>query len=130
MRYFHTLTFRVLVGSCVLLIVLFWLYTSFAVNFHENQMMDQVLDSALKVSHIIKNSTRYSMMQGRNKDAYEIMKTIGQEPGVEGISIYNKRGKIMFSTNPSDVGRVVDMHAEACDICHDGAQPLQSVPNQ
>jgi two-component system, NtrC family, sensor kinase len=130
MRYFHTLTFRVLVGSCLLLIALFGLYTYYAVSFHSAQLLNEVRDHAIRVSDVIKNSTHYSMLQGRNQDAYEIMKTIGEEPGVEGIWIYNKRGKIMFATDPSQIGSVVDMKAEACDICHESDKPLQSVPTK
>ncbi len=128
MRYFHTLTFRVLVGSFLLLVLVFSLYTSFAVQFHTDQIEAQITDSANRVSDIIKNSTRYSMMQGRNQDAYKIMETIGQEPGVEGIRIYNKLGRIIFSTIKYEEGGVVDMKEEACTVCHDGAKPLSSVP--
>jgi len=130
MRYFHTLTFRVLAGSCVLLIALFGVYTYFAVTFHSAQMLEGVRDHAISVSGVIKHSTHYSMLRGRNQDAYEIMKKIAEEPGVEGIWIYNKRGMIMFSTDVSQQGSVVDMRAEACDICHESNKPIQSVPSK
>jgi two-component system NtrC family sensor kinase len=127
MRFFQTLTFRVLVGSFFLLISLFGLYTYYAVNFHSTQMMEVVRNHAIMVSNLIKNSTHYSMLQGRNQDAYEIMKRIAAEHGVEGIWIYNNRGKIMFSTDRSQEGSVVNMHAEACDICHVQGRPLRLV---
>ena len=128
MRYFHTLTVRVLIGSCVLLIILFGLYTYFAVSFHTEQMMSEVSDSAERVSDVIKNSTHYSMLLNRSMDVKQIITTIGREPGVEGIRIYNKHGVIMFSTNKSEEGRVVDMKEEACTVCHASGKPLQSVP--
>jgi two-component system NtrC family sensor kinase len=130
MRFFHTLIFRVLVGSCLLLIILVGYYALFAVRFHERQIMDQVIDSAATVSDIIKNSTHYSMLENRSKDVKEIIDSIGHEPGVEGIYIYNKRGKIITSTNKSEEGTVVDLKAEACYVCHDSAKPLQSVPRE
>jgi two-component system NtrC family sensor kinase len=130
MPYFQTLTVRALIGSFLLLIVLFGLYTYIAVIFHTDQMMAQVLDSATGISDIIKKSTRYSMLQGRNPDAYEIMKTIGEEPGVEGIRIYNKVGVIIFSTNKAEEGTRVDMKEEQCTVCHASGTPLQSVPTK
>jgi two-component system NtrC family sensor kinase len=130
MPYFQTLTVRALIGSFLLLIVLFGLYTYIAEIFHTDQMMAQVLDSASRISDIIKKSTRYSMLQGRNPDAYEIMKTIGEEPGVEGIRIYNKVGVIMFSTNKAEEGTRVDTKEEQCTVCHAGGTPLQSVPTK
>jgi len=128
MRFVHTLTFRVLVGSCLLLITLFGLYSYFSIRYSTDQMMAQVIDSADRVSDVIRNSTRYSMLLNRKEDVYQIITTIGREPGVEGIRIYNKRGAIIFSTNKSEEMSTVDMHAEACYVCHDSAKPLQSLP--
>jgi two-component system NtrC family sensor kinase len=128
MRVVHTLTFRVLVGSCLLLFALITLYSYLAVRFHSAQMMSQVTDSANRASDIIKQSTRYSMLLNRRDDVFQIIKTISSEPGVDGIRIYNKQGEIMFSTDKSEEGKVVDMHAEACYACHKRAEPLRSLP--
>ncbi len=127
MRFVHTLTFRVLVGSCLLLMTLFGVYSYFSIRYTTNQMMAQVIDSANRVSDIIKNSTRYSMLLDQTENVYQIITTIGREPGVEGIRIYNKRGVIMISTDKSEEQSVVDMHAEACYVCHETDKPLQSL---
>jgi two-component system NtrC family sensor kinase len=128
MVFFRSLTFRVLIGSFVLLLALFALYSAFAIRLHTDHMMAQVVDSATRVSDIIKKSTRYHMLLNRREDVFEIIRTIGEEPGVEGIRIYNKLGQVMFSTDSSETGKVVDMQAEACYACHDRADPLQSLP--
>jgi two-component system, NtrC family, sensor kinase len=127
-RLFHTLTFRVIVGSSLLLVALFALYSYFVISFNTEQMSAQIADSANRVSDIIKQSTHYSMLLNRREDVFQIITTIGQEPGVDGIRIYNKRGEIMFSTDKAEEGRTVDMHAEACFACHNQAEPLKSLP--
>src|SRR4030042_2360857 len=96
MRYFHTLTFRVLVGSCLLLICMFGLYTYFAVDLHTRQMITHVQDNADRMGDVVKNSTHYSVLLNRSQDVKEIITTIGKEPGIEAIRLYNKRGIIMF----------------------------------
>ncbi|MBI3192915.1 MAG: hypothetical protein HYZ34_00445, partial [Ignavibacteriae bacterium] len=126
MKFFHSLTFRVLGGSFVLLLILFGFYSYFAIQFHSEQMMEYVLQSASRSSDVIKKSTHYSMLLNRREDVYQIINTIGTEPGMEGIRIYNKRGEIMFSTNKSEEQTAVDMNAEACVACHEQQQPLQS----
>lgn len=126
--YFHTLSFRVLVGSLVVLLVLFGFYSYFAIQFYTEQMLNSRLESANRMSDVIKKSTHYGMLLNRTEDVYQIITTIGKEPGVEGIRIYNKRGEIMFSTEKQEEHTVVDMHAEACYVCHDQAKPLESLP--
>jgi len=128
MRWFQTLRGRLLVGSLLLLVILFGIYSYFSVHFYANQMMSQVLESANNVSDFIKSSTHYSMLQNRKEDVYQIIRTIGSQTGIEGIRIYNKRGQITFSTDKTEQGRVVDLKAEACYGCHDQARPLESVP--
>jgi two-component system NtrC family sensor kinase len=128
MRFLRTFTFRVLIGFCLLLFSLFAIYSFVAIRVQTDQMMAQVYDSAARVSDIIKNSTHYSMLLNRREDVFQIITTIGREPGVDGIRIYNKRGVIMFSTHKTEEGSVVDMHAEACYGCHNRAEPLQSLP--
>jgi len=121
MRYVHTLAFRVLVGSCLFLITLFGFYTYFAVQFHTAQMDRQVRSSALSLSNIIKNSTRYSMLKFQTEDLRETIRNIGREPGVE-IRLYNKRGRIMVATDSAQEGRVVGVADEACKGCHHDPQ--------
>lgn len=128
MRFIKTFTFRVLIGSCLLLLALFAIYSFVAIQVQTDQLMLQVNDSAARVSDIIKNSTRYSMLLNRREDVFQIITTIGREPGVEGIRIYNKRGEIMFSTAKTEEGTTVDLHGEACYGCHNRAEPLKSLP--
>ncbi len=127
-KFIHSLSFRVLGGSFILLFVLFGIYSYFAIQFHTNQMMSSVLLGANRLSDVIKNSTHYSMLMNRKEDVYQIISTVGTEPGVEGIRIYNKKGVIMFSTNGAEEQTNVDMNMEACVVCHSMSEPLKSLP--
>jgi two-component system NtrC family sensor kinase len=109
-------------------LILFGIYSYFSVRFYTDQMMSQVTESANSVSDFIKSSTHYSMLLNQKEDVYEIIRTIGRQPGISSIRIFNKRGEITFSTEGSEQGSVVDLKAEACYGCHDQARPLESVP--
>jgi two-component system NtrC family sensor kinase len=128
MKVLKSLSFRVFAGSLVLLMTLFGIYSYFAIKFHTDQVMQYVQGSASRLSDVIKNSTHYSMLLNRKEDVYQSITMIGTEPGVEGIRIYNKRGEIMFSTQKGEEHRIVDMHTEACFVCHEQEKPIQSLP--
>lgn len=127
MRWLRTLKGRLLLGS-FLLLILFGIYSYFSVRFYTDQMMSQVTESANRVSDFIKSSTHYSMLLNRKEDVYEIIQTIGRQPGIISIRIFNKRGEITYSTEETEKGTVVDLKAEACYGCHDQERPLESVP--
>jgi len=53
-----------------------------------------------------------------------VVNDIGSEPGIRGIRVFNKDGRISFSTNAAEVGRTVDKRDQACAGCHGGKTPL------
>ena len=77
------------------------------------------------MSDVIERSMRYSMLLNRREDVDQIMKTVGNEERIAGIRIYNKKGVVTYSTQESEIGKNVNMWAEACTACHAGPKPLQ-----
>ncbi|MCC6861800.1 MAG: HAMP domain-containing protein [Bryobacterales bacterium] len=102
----------------------FALFGFFNLRMQQAQSEQLLLRSADRVSDIIERSTRYQMMRNDRTALYEIMKAFGSEPGIRRVRILNKEGRISFSTDASEVNRVVDKSAEACYGCHAQEAPL------
>jgi two-component system NtrC family sensor kinase len=92
------------------------------------QWMDFLEQSASRTSELIKKGTYYGMLLNRKEEIHRTIAKIAQTPDVAGVRIYDKRGVIIFSADPAEIGRTVDLQAEACVVCHDRAAPLHSVP--
>ena len=105
-------------------------YAYHSIKTHTRDLQEAVYLSADRVADIIRRSTRFSMMLNRNEDIYQIINTIGHEPGVDGIRIYNKKGEIIHSTRSDEIGTAVDLYAEACYSCHSEKQPLTALTTQ
>ncbi len=129
MRVLRTVSFRVLAGTLFLLLLAFGLFATFAIHFYTVELTSQAIASASRISDFIAASTQYSMLLNRKQDVYQMARTLGTQPGVMSIRIYNKRGQITFSTDSTEQGRMVDLHAEACVACHDSARPLERLPS-
>ncbi len=84
-----------------------------------------VLRNATQLSETIKKSIRNDMFENRKEAAYKIMETIGQQEGIERVRIYSSEGKILFSTDNTELGQMVNQAAEACYGCHAEARPLE-----
>jgi two-component system NtrC family sensor kinase len=85
---------------------------------------EMVLQSADRVADLIQRSTRYQMLHNDRDALYHVINTMGSEPGIRRIRIFNKEGRITFSTDPGEVNTAVNKHAEACYACHAQQQPL------
>ncbi|PWB67765.1 MAG: hypothetical protein C3F14_01335, partial [Deltaproteobacteria bacterium] len=83
-----------------------------------------ILRNASQLSETIKKSIQNDMLENRKEAAYKIMETIGEQEGIEKVRIYSSEGKILYSSDASEVGGMVDKRAEACYGCHLEARPL------
>jgi two-component system, NtrC family, sensor kinase len=83
-----------------------------------------VVRGAAQFSDTIKASTYHFMLSDERMGAYRTMEMIGQLKGIEQVRMLNKEGRVTFSTDRAEVGRLVDKGAEACYACHAAGQPL------
>lgn len=127
MRIANTIAFRLFLLIATVQTIILAGLTFATIRVQYSHLMENVDASAARVSDLIARSTRYSMLLNRKEDVHNIISSVGEEPGIEGIRIYNKQGAIVFATVPSDIHQVVDMNAEACVSCHGGVD-LHSPP--
>ncbi|HYV41183.1 MAG TPA: ATP-binding protein [Thermoanaerobaculia bacterium] len=91
---------------------------------HRRDLEERTFASTDRISETIKRSARYSMLSNHRDEVYHIITTIGAQPGIGRIRIYNEQGRISFSTDEHEVGSFVDKKVEACVSCHAQEQPL------
>jgi two-component system, NtrC family, sensor kinase len=82
-----------------------------------------VLDWAQRISDLMRHGTRYQMLRNDREALYQFIRTVGSEPGVKRLRVYNEEGRISFSTMASEVGRRVDTNSSACHPCHVDGPP-------
>lgn len=103
-------------------------YAALDARITARQWEDNLEAWALTISNLIADSTHHSMLLNRKEDVPYIIQAIAAEPGVEGVRIYDKQGAIIVSADAAEVGRQVDLKAEACVVCHAAGEPLGAVP--
>lgn len=104
------------------------------ITLHRDNLEDATYAAGDRITDMIKRSTRYGMLHNRSDETHQIVASIGAQPGIEKISIFNKAGTIRFSTDEREISTNVDQTAEACRACHIRAgQSFQSsaaIPHQ
>ncbi|MBZ5516172.1 MAG: HAMP domain-containing protein [Acidobacteriia bacterium] len=110
-----------LVGSMVLL---FGFLGYVNLRLHRQYLEEMVFTSADRISDLIRRSIRYSMLRDEREEVFQIINTVGHQPGISKIRIFNKEGRITFSTDRQELGQFVDKKGEACYACHAQSAPL------
>jgi two-component system NtrC family sensor kinase len=84
---------------------------------------ETLIVGADQLSRGLNSATWHAMLADDRQAAYDTMQVVARQPGISRIRIFNKEGRIMFSTAP-EAEPFVDKNAEACVLCHASAQPL------
>lgn len=130
MKITRFLAFRLFLVILIVVLVGMGIFTTLTVRRIQERTTESLIVAAARISDIIKRSTHYSMLLNRREDIYQSITTIGNEPGIHAIRIYNKKGEITFSTEAPDVGKVVDRNAEACTACHSSSEPPRDLKRE
>jgi len=97
----------------------------FTLTAEERQMLRAMIQGADQLSRGITSATWHAMLADRRKDAYQVMETIARKQGIDRIRMFDRTGRMTFSTNPEDVRGHPETSAHTCTACHTWALPLQ-----
>ena len=120
--------YKLIVATCGVAFAIITIFAYLMLQAQRRQLLAEVERSANQLSETIKSSTHYDMLLNRSESVHRIINTIGAQEGIEKVRIFNKEGRIIRSTDPGDIGQMVDQHTEACDMCHAADKPLERVP--
>lgn len=112
------LSIKLVIITSLVLIAALSVHTYLTIQFFRKNLINIYRNGAYATSDIIKGSTRYSMLLNRREDLSQTTRSLGNEPGIKKIRIYNKMGEIAFSSDSSEIGRKIDKSSEACIGCH------------
>lgn len=106
------------------MVVIFALLGYLTIRLHRKHLDAAALQSAERISDVIRRSTTYYMMRNDREGVYHTMATMADEPGVVRVRVFDGEGRISYSTDPSEISHGVDKNAEACYACHAQQEPL------
>ena len=127
-RAFTKISFKLIFTVGIVTFAIVSVYSFFSIQAQRNELLSQAEFYASKLSETIRNSTHLSMLENRSDQTHTIINTISHEPGLREIRIFNKEGRIMFSSQKEFIGEMVDQNAEACFGCHTANEPLERLP--
>ncbi|MGB2869787.1 MAG: ATP-binding protein [Bacteroidota bacterium] len=122
----NRLAAKLIISLTVLIIVAEGISGFITIKTQERQLLNAMVTGADQLSRGITSATWHAMLADRRDDAYTVMNTIALKQGIERIRIFNKEGRVMFSTTSGE-NLQVDKKAEACYFCHASDQPLVKV---
>ena len=124
------ISLKLFVLLTILLLLILSVIIFINISFYSNHIEMNIRSQAIQASHIIKRSIRNSMLKNQRGDLAEILTNIAKEPYIRNIRLFEKNGRIEFSTDPSEINTTFKKNDALCVLCHSGLQPEGVIPEE
>jgi two-component system NtrC family sensor kinase len=99
------------------------------IRYEENIMMKNLINYASSTADLVKRGIHHSMLTAHREAVKQTIDVIGSDSGIKDISVFDKKGTVVYSSIRSGVGRSVEKTHPACQMCHsDSEKPSAVLP--
>src|SRR5579864_8385464 len=95
----------------------------------KKQLVGTMILGADQLSRSITGATWHAMLDDDRKAAYEIMRVIADKQGIDRIRMFNREGRLSFSTDAREQPGVTSQSNEVCASCHSQG-PVRDKPGE
>jgi two-component system NtrC family sensor kinase len=125
---FNKLRTKLITAVSLAVIVIISIFAFINIRSQRTELLKEVERHIDQLGESVKSSTKYDMLLNNRSHLAKIIQQIGNEPGIKGMRILNKDGSIIYSSDSTEVGHMVDKKAQACYICHAENQAIERLP--
>ena len=124
------MVFRLAVGlglaAALILVAAGW----WNLRLQRGHLVAMVIVNATDRADDIRRSIHQTMMRNDPAEARRILETIAEESSITRVRLFDKAGLIRTSSDPTEVGTLVDTRAEQCVSCHGAAGVLEHLERE
>ena len=120
---------RLILGASLVSALVIGVMAFVVMKAHAAQLVFEKTRGANQLSETIKRSTHFDMLENRRENLHRQIQSIGdlQSEGLRKVRLFNKEGRIMFSSDHEEIGTTLDIRGEACYACHAEGRPLEKL---
>lgn len=120
---------RLIAGASLVTALVIGVMAVVVMKAHVAQLVFEKTRGANQLSETIKRSTHFDMLENRRDNLHRQIQSIGnlQHEGLRKVRLFNKEGRIMFSSDEKEIGTTLDIRGEACYACHIEGRPLEKL---
>lgn len=124
---FKKLGFRLIFVVALTSLVIIGVFAYFNIKSQSNSLIAEVERHANQLAETVISSTRYDMRLNQRERIQNTINSIGTQPQIRDVRIINKIGEIIYSSDSTNINKMVDKRAEACYACHAEDKPLEQI---
>ena len=124
---FRSLSSRIAVPAGFFALISVAALSFFLIRSQRDQVLTEVIHGSESIADALRLSIQHDMRLNRRDGLREMIEAAGEHPSIEAVRVFNKDGRISFSSNPGEIGTVVPRSEDACVTCHSGSVPARDL---
>lgn len=128
MKLFNKIGTRLILAVSLTVIIIIGVFAYFNIQSHSKNLISEVERHTNQLSETIKNTMQFDMLQNHREHITRVMNSVGEEECIKNVRLLNKEGEIIYSTDSTEIGTMLDKKGESCYVCHVENEPLQKLP--
>ena len=124
---FNKIGFRLIFVVAFTTLIIIGVFAYFNVKSQSSNLISEVERHANQLGETVVSSTRFDMMLNQRDRIQQIINSIGTQPQIRDVRIINKVGEIIYSSDSTNINKMVDKQAESCYACHAEDKPLEQI---
>jgi two-component system NtrC family sensor kinase len=120
------LTFSVVLTILVVIAI----FAYFNIQSENKSLLTEVERAAHQYSEHLKSDMGYDMLHNDRRRIQDDVRRIGKQGTIDGIRVFNKEGEVIYSSESTEIGKMVDIKAATCFRCHLTGSPVKLLEKQ
>jgi two-component system NtrC family sensor kinase len=117
-------------GVALTILIAIGIFAFFNIQSEKQSLLTEVERHANQLSDAVKSDTEYDMLHNDRERIHESIHRIGNQKSIDRIRVFNKSGTIIYSSDPVEIGSMVDKNAESCYRCHSAGKALERLEQE
>jgi two-component system NtrC family sensor kinase len=126
----HKIGLKLTLSVVLPVLAAFSVFAFYNIRAQSNSLLTEVEHQANQLSEHLKSDTRLDMLKNDRERIHASIRRIGTQENIDRIRVFNKAGEIIYSSEPADIGQMLDTNAESCFQCHAAGAPLEHLEMQ
>ncbi len=108
-------------------LIIIGVFAYFNIKSQSHSLIAEVERHANQLGETVVSSTRFDMMLNQRDRIQQTINSIGTQTQIRDVRIINKIGEIIYSSDSTNINKMVDKRAESCYACHAEDKPLEQI---
>ena len=109
---------RIQIGAALALLVVGGAAGTLFYSLHRRELMEGLRETTSTQGALLELGLRHAMLDRDSNFLEQLVRRLGEEPGVEGVHVLDRQGDVRVSSDPGLVGTHFDRSDPTCLLCH------------